>query len=281
MTVPVPFKIRTIIKATRSRAARKTKRRMTTKLTLRPTPRDRQTCTKDPRTSTPRSHNRCESVKRICFEKSPCDVARTTNESQWVVCESDSGHSNWRRNGTFQCVCNGPPPVIKSRWHQAQEFQAAPQHFPCTCTSIFHFGDGVLNLATLRPGVRKSGHVVSSFLFPVVLQELIPMVQPVQQTIEISQLQFALGGRCPCGAGRAGSQTSASELQYIDSTFLCMSSNSLVHTWRRQPSSHSCAVLHGHWRCTCPSLCNDRCRMVDDVAPFIDGFRRPCGHAET
>ena len=44
---------------------------------------------------------------------------------------------------------------------------------------------------------------------------------------------------------------------------------------------HSCAVLHGHWRCTCPSLCNDRCRMVDDVAPFIDCFRRPCDHAET
>ena len=43
---------------------------------------------------------------------------------------------------------------------------------------------------------------------------------------------------------------------------------------------HSCAVLHGHWRCTCPSLCNDRCRVVDDLT-FIDGFRRPCDHAET
>ena len=30
-----------------------------------------------------------------------------------------------------------------------------------------------------------------------------------------------------------------------------------VQSWRRQPSLHSCAVLHGHWRCTCPSLCND------------------------
>ena len=61
---------------------------------------------------------------------------------------------------------------------------------------------------------------------------------------------------------------------------MCRSSSSRVHTWKRQPSSHSCAVLHGHWRCTCPSLCNDRCRIFDDVAPFIDGFRRPCDHAK-
>ena len=33
--------------------------------------------------------------------------------------------------------------------------------------------------------------------------------------------------------------------------------------------------------CCMPVVCNDRCRMVDDVAQFIDGFGRPCDHAET
>ena len=44
------------------------------------------------------------------------------------------------------------------------------------------------------------------------------------------------------------------QLQYIDRVIGLQCS---VQSWRRQPSSHSCAVLHGHWRCTCPSLCND------------------------
>ena len=30
-----------------------------------------------------------------------------------------------------------------------------------------------------------------------------------------------------------------------------------------------------------PVVCNDRCRMVDDVAQFIDGYVRPCDHAAT
>ena len=33
--------------------------------------------------------------------------------------------------------------------------------------------------------------------------------------------------------------------------------------------------------CCMPVVCNDSCRMADDVAQFIDGFRRPCEHAET
>ena len=37
--------------------------------------------------------------------------------------------------------------------------------------------------------------------FPVVTQRPIPMVRPVWRTIEISQLQYALSGRCPCCAG--------------------------------------------------------------------------------
>ena len=57
----------------------------------------------DFRTPTPRPHNRCESVKRVCFQKLTCEVAQNTGESQWP---SDSGHSNWRRNGTRQCVDN-------------------------------------------------------------------------------------------------------------------------------------------------------------------------------
>ena len=32
-----------------------------------------------------------------------------------------------------------------------------------------------------------------------------------------------------------------------------------VRSCGKQPSSHSCAFLHGHRRCTYPSLCNDRC----------------------
>ena len=43
---------------------------------------------------------------------------------------------------------------------------------------------------------------------------------------------------------------------------MCRSCSVRVQWWRRQPSSHSNAVLHGHWRCTCPSLCNDSCRVV-------------------
>ena len=30
-----------------------------------------------------------------------------------------------------------------------------------------------------------------------------------------------------------------------------------------------------------PVVCNDRCRMVDDMAQIIDSYGRPCGHAET
>ena len=30
-----------------------------------------------------------------------------------------------------------------------------------------------------------------------------------------------------------------------------------------------------------PAVCNDRCRLVDDVAQFIDGCGRPCDHAAT
>ena len=33
--------------------------------------------------------------------------------------------------------------------------------------------------------------------------------------------------------------------------------------------------------CCMPVVCNDKCRMVDDVAQFIDGFGCPCDHAET
>ena len=33
--------------------------------------------------------------------------------------------------------------------------------------------------------------------------------------------------------------------------------------------------------CCMPVVCNDRCRMVDDMARFIDGCGRPCDHAET
>ena len=58
-----------------------------------------------------------------------------------------------------------------------------------------------------------------------------------------------------------------------------------VFECRRGEDSRSPTVapfcMDTDWRCTCPSLCNDRCCMVDDVAPFIDGFRRPCDHAET
>ena len=30
-----------------------------------------------------------------------------------------------------------------------------------------------------------------------------------------------------------------------------------------------------------PVVCNDRCRLVDDMAQFIDNYGRPCDHAET
>ena len=33
--------------------------------------------------------------------------------------------------------------------------------------------------------------------------------------------------------------------------------------------------------CCMPVVCNDRCRMVDDMAQFIDGCGRPCDHAAT
>ena len=33
--------------------------------------------------------------------------------------------------------------------------------------------------------------------------------------------------------------------------------------------------------CCMPVVCNDRCRVVDDVAQFIDGCGRPCDHAAT
>ena len=45
---------------------------------------------------------------------------------------------------------------------------------------------------------------------PVVTQRPFPMVQPVWRTIEIPQLQFALGGQCSDYAGRAGSWLSPS-----------------------------------------------------------------------
>ena len=50
------------------------------------------------------------------------------------------------------------------------------------------------------PLVRRFDVVV----FPVVTQRPDSHGQPVWRTIEISQLQFAPGGRCLCGAGRAG-----------------------------------------------------------------------------
>ena len=40
---------------------------------------------------------------------------------------------------------------------------------------------------------------------PVVTQRLILMVQPVQQTREITQLLFVAGGQYPCCARRASS----------------------------------------------------------------------------
>ena len=40
--------------------------------------------------------------------------------------------------------------------------------------------------------------------FPVVTQRPILMVQPLWRTIEISQLQYAPVGRCPCCGGRVG-----------------------------------------------------------------------------
>ena len=33
--------------------------------------------------------------------------------------------------------------------------------------------------------------------------------------------------------------------------------------------------------CCMPAVCNDRCRIVDDMVQFIDIYGRPCGHAET
>ena len=33
--------------------------------------------------------------------------------------------------------------------------------------------------------------------------------------------------------------------------------------------------------CCMPVVCNDRCRLVDDVAQFINGCGRPCDHAAT
>ena len=42
------------------------------------------------------------------------------------------------------------------------------------------------------------------------------------------------------------------QLQYIDKVidiWVCRSCSSSVRSWRRQPSSHSCAVEHGHCRC--------------------------------
>ena len=38
----------------------------------------------DLRTPTSRPHNRCESVKRVCFEKSTCEVAQKTKTRQWA-----------------------------------------------------------------------------------------------------------------------------------------------------------------------------------------------------
>ena len=41
------------------------------------------------------------------------------------------------------------------------------------------------------------------------------------------------------------------------------------------------ATVVGSAGCCMPVVCNDRCRMVDDMAQFIDSYGRPCDHAET
>ena len=51
---------------------------------------------------------------------------------------------------------------------------------------------------------REKSSRLDVVVFHVVTQRLIPTVQLDWRTIEISQLQFASGGRCPCCAGRAG-----------------------------------------------------------------------------
>ena len=45
--------------------------------------------------------------------------------------------------------------------------------------------------------------LVEQVHFPIVTQRPFLMVMPVWRTIEISQLQYALGGLCSCCSGRA------------------------------------------------------------------------------
>ena len=71
--------------------------------------------------------------------------------------------------------------------------------FPWSCCSADH-GDSTI--AALECGDRCPccfGHAGS---LPVVAQRPFLMVKPVWQTIEISQLQYALGGLRSCYAGR-------------------------------------------------------------------------------
>ena len=81
----------------------------------------------------------------------------------------------------------------------------------------------------------------------------------VEKTIEIPQLQYIDKVVDVCCAGPASASAICEET--VEITQL-----QLIEFWTG---------------CCVPVVCNDRCRMVDDMAQFIDSYVRPCDHAAT
>ena len=114
-------------------------------------------------------------------------------------------------------VTQRPNPMVQS-WSMslvcssAGSSSAAAVHLrgrlhPCRCAEFIPW-----SRQFVRPGIPQLLHMVfdvpvvqvEQVHFPVVTQRPIPMVGPVWRTIEISKLQYAPGGSCPCCAGRVG-----------------------------------------------------------------------------